>query len=264
MKKTCAAIGVSPQEIGFTADVNRATGEMQENVQFRRSTEPLTQFFESMLTEIIEQDFKCPELKFTFHAARAEEDVLKVAQADEIYSRMGATDLDEIRSKRQLGKPYGINRPFITTTLGPMYLDEALGTDLQAQQTTPPPKADPAVDAEQNAAVQKALGQWRENSLNRVRQGKRPKLEFASDALTADLRDAVLAKLQHAQTVEEVRAAFSVRPFPLTKADGRDIHEPQRRLKMRAEREIKGALADFWQQQAERVLAHLKLSNPDE
>lgn len=273
LKKTCAAIGVSPQEIGFTADVNKATGEMQENVQFRRSTEPITQFVESMLTEVIETDFGYPALKLTFHAQRAEEDLLAVAQADDIYVKMGATDLDEIRSKRQLGKPYGINRPFIVTNLGPMYLEDALATDFTALDASPSTDEAPAKDVaaeepageEPSDVVRKALMQWRENSLNRVRQGKAPKLEFVSPALSTDIRKAIVAKLEKAHSVEEVRAAFSVFPFPLTKVSGgRDIREPQRRAKLNAERKIRRELNAFWQGQAERILDHLNLSNANE
>lgn len=264
LKKTCAAIGVSPQEIGFTADVNRATGEMQENVQYRRSTEPLTQFFESMLTEIIQVDFGYADLKFTFHAQRAEEDILQVAQADDIYIKNGVMAIDEVRSKRNLGKPLGIDRPFITTPLGPVYLDEALGASFQntvAEINAPTPTdatAETDASADNEANARKALIQWRENSLNRVKQGKRPKLDFQSDALSVDMRAAVVAKLQHAETTDGVRAAFT-----FGKADGRDPREPQRRAKLRAEQAIQRALAEYWQEQAERIVHHLSL-NADE
>lgn len=281
LKKTCAAIGVSPQEIGFTADVNKATGEMQENVQSRRSTEPLTQFFESMLTEVIELDFGYTELKFSFHVQRAEEDILKIAQADEIYIRSAATSIDEVRSKRNLGKPFGIDRPFITTPLGVTYLDDALGThgsdnvevatksgegrvftEAELREAARAEKERTGKSAEQLIAEKSALQQWRENSLNRIKQGKRPKLEFESDALSADTRERIVRKLQGAQTADEVRSVFDAilaqQGFFLTKSRTRDIREPQRRAKLRAEQEIQAALAEFWAAQGKRIWEHLK------
>jgi SPP1 gp7 family putative phage head morphogenesis protein len=42
LKITCAAFGVPPSEIGFTADVNKATSEGQENIVYRRGLGPLT------------------------------------------------------------------------------------------------------------------------------------------------------------------------------------------------------------------------------
>ncbi len=149
LKKTCAAFGLSPQEIGFTADVNRATGEMQENVQYRRSIEPITQFLESLFTDIIGTDHQRPFLKFTFHVKGEKEDELKTAQTDEVYARIGATSVDEIRSRRKLGDPWGIDRPYVITTAGPVDLMRSLDASraLAAGATTP---TDPMGMAGQN------------------------------------------------------------------------------------------------------------------
>lgn len=228
VKKTCAAFGVSPQEIGFTYQVNRATGEMQENVQYRRSIEPITQFFESMLSEIIKDDFGYPELLFKFNFGEIE-DSLKLAQVDDIYVKNGVRSVDEVRSERQLGDPFGINRPFVVTTNGPIYLDDALERPigLQTGNITPSSAVPGATDqsgagtaistdvrpaADVDDSTQKVLAQWKENSLKRLKAGKRPKLDFESDTLSADIHTTIAERLGKASTAEEVRAAFD-RPF---------------------------------------------------
>lgn len=55
LKITCAAFGVPPSEIGFTADVNKATSEGQENIVYRRGLGPLTAWLLSMIFNPIVQ-----------------------------------------------------------------------------------------------------------------------------------------------------------------------------------------------------------------
>lgn len=41
LRKTCAVLGISPQDLGFTFDINRATGEVQQEKTETRGTRPL-------------------------------------------------------------------------------------------------------------------------------------------------------------------------------------------------------------------------------
>jgi hypothetical protein len=123
VKLNCAAFAVPPQEIGFTADVNKATGEQQENVAYRRGVKPLAQFFKGIFDEVIAVDLGAPDLEWTWVGGEAE-DKLKDAQVDQLYVDMGALSVDDVRAR--LGKkPIGVG-PYINTAMGPVFVADLL------------------------------------------------------------------------------------------------------------------------------------------
>jgi hypothetical protein len=100
ISKTTAAFKVTPAELGFTEKVNKSSGESQENVQYRRSIKPSAVFFAGIYTGIINKYFGLPNLKFKFLNIDEQEDLLLMAQRDEIYIKNGVISPDEVRSER--------------------------------------------------------------------------------------------------------------------------------------------------------------------
>lgn len=100
LTKACAAFKVTPAELGFTEKVNKSSGETQENVQFRRSIRPSAKFFESIYTGIIHKYFGYTNLRFKFLNLDEQEDLLMMAQRDEIYIKTGVISPDEVRVQR--------------------------------------------------------------------------------------------------------------------------------------------------------------------
>ena len=100
LTKTCAAFKVTPSELGFTEKVNKSSGESQENVQFRRSIKPSARFFESIYNSIIAKYFGLPNLRFKFLNLNEQEDMLMMAQRDEIYIKNAVMSPDEVRVQR--------------------------------------------------------------------------------------------------------------------------------------------------------------------
>jgi 8-oxo-dGTP pyrophosphatase MutT (NUDIX family) len=105
MRKTCAAYHVTPADVGFTEDVNRASGETQADVQFRIGDLPLIQHVQDMLSESLQDDFGLP-LEFNFDTGQETEDRLATAQADEVYMQSGVISPSEVRSR-----VYGLEDP---------------------------------------------------------------------------------------------------------------------------------------------------------
>jgi hypothetical protein len=66
MKITCAAFGVNPAEMGFVEDVNRANGDAQAELTYRRGIKPLCAWLKQMFDRIIQQDLEHPELECMF------------------------------------------------------------------------------------------------------------------------------------------------------------------------------------------------------
>lgn len=124
VKVICAAYAVPPAEIGWTADINKATSKGQENITYRRGVRPLTGFFEDLFDEALEFDLGMPEMKAVFSGGESE-DELKQAQTDKIYLAAGKVTIDELRA-RDGEDPFGgaAAKPYIMTTAGPIFLED--------------------------------------------------------------------------------------------------------------------------------------------
>jgi hypothetical protein len=99
MKVTCAAFGVTPSELGFTADINRATALAQESITYRRGIEGMAQWLKTMFDRIIHDDFASPDLEWQWNFGKTD-DRLLLAQLDQLYTGMGVLTPDEVRSMR--------------------------------------------------------------------------------------------------------------------------------------------------------------------
>lgn len=106
LKLTCAAYGVTPSEIGFTDDVNRATSEGQENVQFRGGIKPIAQWLAPLFKQIIRLEFGYNDLEFVWEF-NENEDALAQAQIDQIYIQNKVLSPDEVRTMRFSGQVTG-------------------------------------------------------------------------------------------------------------------------------------------------------------
>lgn len=109
MRKTCAAFSVTPNDLGFTEDVNRSTGETQVDVQFRIGTMPLTRFVEGIIDRYLQEDLHL-DVEFRFDVGQEKEDRLKEAQAWQVYIETGIASPDEARD-RLLGLPIDPSHP---------------------------------------------------------------------------------------------------------------------------------------------------------
>ena len=105
MRKTAAAYHVTPQDLGFTEDVNRATSETQVDNQFRIGDLPLIEHIQGILDGFLQDDLGLP-LEFQFDTGQEKEDRLATAQADKIYVESGVISASEVRER-----VYGLSEP---------------------------------------------------------------------------------------------------------------------------------------------------------
>jgi 8-oxo-dGTP pyrophosphatase MutT (NUDIX family) len=105
MRKTAAAYHVTPQDLGFTDDVNRATSETQVDNQFRVGDLPLIEHVQGILDGFLQDDLGLP-LEFQFDTGQEKEDRLATAQADKIYVEAGVVSASEVRER-----VYGLSEP---------------------------------------------------------------------------------------------------------------------------------------------------------
>lgn len=127
MRRCCAAYGVTPSDIGFTDQVNKATGDTQIDVQFRVGTRPALRHVEDILSLFAQRDLGL-RVKLQIDDGRETEDRVATAQAHSIYIQAGVESPDEVRD--EIGKPtdktQAVSR-FIQTRQGITMLETLLG-----------------------------------------------------------------------------------------------------------------------------------------
>jgi SPP1 gp7 family putative phage head morphogenesis protein len=108
MRRTCASFGVTPNDMGFTENVNRATGDTQVDVQFRVGTSPLLRYVEDIINLFTKQHLKL-RCRLRIDDGKETEDRVATATADGIYVDHGVKGVDEVR--QELGLPIDKSRP---------------------------------------------------------------------------------------------------------------------------------------------------------
>jgi hypothetical protein len=214
LKLVCAAFAVPPSEVGFTADVNKATSQGQENVVYRRGVKPLNRYFKDIFDDVLAIDLEMPDLHFIWSGGEVE-DNLKLAQADQIHIKLGVKSVDEIRM-RDGDEPIGLTHT-IATPQGPMLVSEFLKPPEEKPAPAPgePNPALPADGKEPPAqkladAILVDLRKWRTVAIKDAKASKAPR-PFQAATIPVDLQELVERFLTVAGTdVAKVVAAFDM------------------------------------------------------
>ncbi len=109
IRRTVAAYGLTPQNLGVLDDVNRATSETQIDQQFRVGTLPHVRHWEAIINSVTQEDYGLP-VAAHFDLGREAEDRLMEAQAHQLWVSMGAESPDEPRDEI-LGLPVDNQNP---------------------------------------------------------------------------------------------------------------------------------------------------------
>ena len=211
MKTTCMMFEIPPQELGFTETVNRATGEVQQDIGRSSGLIPLANFFEEIFTDVIQVDLGHPDLMFKFKGLENTNEKQK-AEVSEIRIRSGYSTVDQERAIDGLD-PLGIDEPFVIGT--PTFLKGASEAPV-AGSTTDQNSADQAGvnDSETQKSAEDVhiqlvteLRAFRKYALKRSIVGKNL-LKFNSEVLPKTVVDEINTRLSKADNPEAVKAIF--------------------------------------------------------
>ena len=140
-RRTIAAFGLVPSDLGFTEDVNRSTSDTQMDVQFRISTAPKTLALQHIMSRITQEELGL-RVKVSFDDGREKEDRLMEAQAHQIYVSIGAESPDEVRRDilgYEVNPAEMIPRGIISPRLGFIPLRWAVGVSGEIDSATGAP-----------------------------------------------------------------------------------------------------------------------------
>ncbi len=104
----CAAFGVTPNDLGWTDQVNRASSATQVDVQWRVGTVPLLRHVEDIINLFISQHLKL-RARIQFDKGQEIADRLSIAKMHQVLIDAGVESQDEVRM--ELGKPVNYARP---------------------------------------------------------------------------------------------------------------------------------------------------------
>lgn len=125
-----AAYGLTPADFGFTANVNKSSGETQQDVTFDRTIGPLAMIYAGFLTDCMRTDFppECQGKMFvaTFSGYEQAEDEAAHATALTMYTGAGILGLSNAAKLANLPDDPGAQHigRVIMTANGPVFLDD--------------------------------------------------------------------------------------------------------------------------------------------
>lgn len=225
LKLQCACFGVTPSEIGFTDDVNKATSKSQGDVNQRRGVKPMANFIKAILDEMLATDLGLPDLEATWSGGEGE-DALTQAKIVDLGIRNGRIQLNDQRAldgaatipdlPPGLVTPQGFTpfaepeppEPKLPPHAGPGAPGEPpLEHQPPAEKPKPGEKVVEPTPAEK-IAVATELKQYRRVALKAVRAGKRVPT-FTSAVLDHALAAQLATDLTKADSVDDVQAIFA-------------------------------------------------------
>lgn len=226
-RRTMASFGVTPNDLGWTEDVNRSTGDTQIDVQFRVGTLPLVKNCEDIINTFIKRHLKL-KARIQFDVGREVEDRLATAQAEEIYIRCGVLSADEPRMR--LGKRISRERPtpriFDNTRSGPIPLlaidslagkidpttyGPALSQELADHPYVSAPGVAPVINSSEYREAGNATVALQRNLLIQNQDPKAPKqVRTGADVISSPVQATPAEPPAKPQTVREKDASPSV------------------------------------------------------
>lgn len=87
---SAAAYGLSMQDLAFTGDIHKSSGDSQQNVMFRRTLAPMISVYSRLLTQLFAEAFHDDMLEVTFGGFEEPEDLQSQASAYSQFATMGA------------------------------------------------------------------------------------------------------------------------------------------------------------------------------
>lgn len=286
VKVVCAAFAVPPQELGFSQDVNRAQGQMQENVTYRRAVRPTASFFKGIFDEVLACDLELPDVEAIYMGGEPE-DKLVQARVDDLHVRIGLRSIDELRARD--GEDMIGMGPAIFLSSGPVFVeqlvagkdndplttslkDELLGaiaslkpaaddanrtsgetkpTDGETKDAPPEPGDEhhETIDAAAEKVVDEELQRWRRVALNNVKAGRvAVRKRFETTVLSPVIVEAVSHSLQGATSIAEVVGVF----------DGVKKARAEQRIRAKGQRAYAAFMKTWFADVGEALSSHLE------
>lgn len=251
LRMTCYAFGFLPSELGLVAGHGlggKGFMEGQENSMYRFGIGPITQYLQNLITGIVQRQTKAP-LVWRFINIGPQEDKTASQTVLQTQLQNGVIDINVWRAKE--GQPAIPNaKPFIVVSGAPVLLDDLFNPKPPPPQLAPfagvdnpasqPDAAQPDAHGAENSGdaadeakgdrkadvpaefVKLALDHWREKSLRRLWDGKKPDCDppaLSVSAIPPAIQSRIRSALALATDADAINGAFkAVTTIPKARA----------------------------------------------
>ena len=216
LQQTCAVFDVPPQDIGITYQVNKATGETQQDISDQRGLFPLYNFIKEVLDDIIQNDMGFDRLQIIARNINPKDRKEEVDIAEKEI-KMGALSVDEYRIESGR-EPLGLEHYVVVgnqvvlvkdllagkLTIAPVVQDE--NRDKNKDKDRDIDEDD--TDEEAEKLMINELRKWRRCIINDLKVGKALRKKFPSDHIPEDVRASIVKGLEHVDTKEKANMVF--------------------------------------------------------
>lgn len=193
LQQTCAVFDVQPQDIGITYQVNKATGEVQQEVGKERGLYPLAGYIKEIFDSIIQEELELTELQFVWidlNPTNAKDEI-DVAERE---IRIGALSVDEYRQEHGR-EPIGLGHAIYTGT-GVQLVEDVLTGESEFEEE----KEDKEMDED--------LRRWRKCVYNDLAKGKPIRTRFKSDFIDKETHDEISRSLKGVHSKLQAKYLF--------------------------------------------------------
>jgi hypothetical protein len=203
MNVTVAAFGVTPSELGFTEDVNRATALAQESITYRRGIEGISNWLKTLFDRMLAEDFRSPDLEWQWHFGKADDRML-LAQLDQIYTGMGVISPEEVRALR-----------FGNVLEGPSPAAEAAGVGRQKEQ----------MEGSKELGVDKLSSSW--TTMSKADTSEHPFVDVADSPLKQKITITTPNKTETVETTPNSQMHTTEESYSTVKTDKDSENSPK-------------------------------------
>ena len=199
LQKTCSVFGVPPQDIGFTYQVNKSTGEVQERMGRSRGLYPVANFIKEIFDDIIQIDMGFPELAWLWTDIDPvdEEQEIKILETE---IKLGAKSVDEYRREKG-DKEIGLGH-YIMTPKGPVMVDDVIaGTSPLLNPTLMMPQE------QEEDEQREEMKRWQKCAVADLKKGRKFR-KFQSKEIDEDVYKEIEGYLKDVKEVWQIKKIF--------------------------------------------------------
>lgn len=234
LNTTAAAYGLTMAELGFTENVNKSSGDSQENVIYRRAMRPLMNRYAQLFTFILRKFFGERRFVVTWTGFEESEDIEKQSNAYSTLVKNGI--ISATQAAKLMNLPTGDKEipQYVLTANGPVFLEDLLdpavrkaqkeaqlaGLSLakqgksnapaQSEQEKTPSDGGSNGNSDRNIRIAPSAEyrRWRDAAINDLKHGRAIR-NFATDSIPHDEQHMIAAGLAQCKTADEVKAVFN-------------------------------------------------------
>lgn len=201
LQQTCAVFDVQPQDIGITYQVNKATGDTQQQIGRERGLIPLANFVKEILDTLIQEEMGFEQLQLQWldlNPTDRKEEIDIAAKEIEI----GALSVDEYRAE-QGREAIGLDH-YVKTGGTVQLVEDILNPKVEPVDA---PNAKPEKEDEDEEEL-KELRRWRKAIYNDFDKGRLLRTKFPSDKISEETHKSISTSLKGINSKQQAKYLF--------------------------------------------------------